>query len=258
MIILWLQNFCTTLYDELTDNMKLTISHCKSQDLDRFDKNPQKVSWSEELSSALKKLHKPIKFDKNKIRIALFRPFIKQFLYFDPVFITAKYKIPLFYSSNSTDNPSIIVPDKTKSEFSTMISETSPDLQVIANGQCFPLYAKIHKGSKLDLGLQSSNPPILQSSNPPILQYRDSGARQNQGRVLGIHHRHNTGSAHIGNQSGVSIQGNVGGGGGGREKNLAIITPDKIKGEFSVFITNLIPDLEVVHHGQVFPMKVKE
>lgn len=38
--------------------------------------------------------------------------------------------------------------------------------------------------------------------------------------------------------------------------NLAIIVPDKIKGEFSVFITNMTPDLEVVHHGQVFPMKV--
>lgn len=37
---------------------------------------------------------------------------------------------------------------------------------------------------------------------------------------------------------------------------MAIIIPDKIKGEFSAFITNSTPDLEVVHHGQVFPMKV--
>ena len=34
--------------------------------------------------------------------------------------------------------------------------------------------------------------------------------------------------------------------------------PDKIDGEFSAFITNVIPDLEAVHHGQCFPMKVME
>ena len=40
--------------------------------------------------------------------------------------------------------------------------------------------------------------------------------------------------------------------------NPTIIVPDKIKGEFSVFITDITPDLEVVHHGQVFPMIVME
>lgn len=40
---------------------------------------------------------------------------------------------------------------------------------------------------------------------------------------------------------------------------MAIIIPDKIKGkEFSTFITNMTPDLEVVQHSQVFPMRVTE
>ena len=47
-------------------------------------------------------------------------------------------------------------------------------------------------------------------------------------------------------------------GGGAPPQNLAIIVPDKLKGEFSVFITDITPDLEVVHHGQVFPMMVME
>ena len=37
---------------------------------------------------------------------------------------------------------------------------------------------------------------------------------------------------------------------------MTIIVPDKIKEGFSVFITDLTPDLEVVHHGQAFPLKV--
>ena len=36
-------------------------------------------------------------------------------------------------------------------------------------------------------------------------------------------------------------------------KNLAIIISDKVKGNWSCLITDTIPDLEVVHHGQVFP-----
>ena len=32
--------------------------------------------------------------------------------------------------------------------------------------------------------------------------------------------------------------------------------PDKIKGGFSAFITNMTPDLEVVHHSQCFPLYV--
>ena len=46
--------------------------------------------------------------------------------------------------------------------------------------------------------------------------------------------------------------------GGGGVQNLAIIVPYKIQGEFSVFITDITPDLEVIHHGQVFPMRVDE
>lgn len=38
-------------------------------------------------------------------------------------------------------------------------------------------------------------------------------------------------------------------------ENVCIIVPDKIKGEWSVFIADVTPDLEVVHHGQVFPLR---
>ena len=41
-------------------------------------------------------------------------------------------------------------------------------------------------------------------------------------------------------------------------ENLSIIVPDKIKGEFSVFITNITPDLHILETNQVFPMRVME
>ena len=38
--------------------------------------------------------------------------------------------------------------------------------------------------------------------------------------------------------------------------NPTIICPNKSTDNFSVFMTNTIPDLEVIHHGQCFPMEV--
>ena len=36
------------------------------------------------------------------------------------------------------------------------------------------------------------------------------------------------------------------------------MVPNKTKGEFSVFITNVAPDLQVVTNGMCFPMMVME
>ena len=118
--------------------------------------------------------------------------------------MTAKYQIPHFYPNGSTKNPAILVSDKTKGEFSTIVTSNTPDLQNTTNGQCFPLRTKYTSAK-----LASARHPQSPIPNP---------------------------------QSPI--------------KNLAIIVPDKIKGEFSVFITAMVPDLEVVHHGQVFPMMV--
>lgn len=39
-------------------------------------------------------------------------------------------------------------------------------------------------------------------------------------------------------------------------KNLVIIVPYKFTGTFSTFVTNITPDLEVIHHGQCFPFYI--
>ena len=40
--------------------------------------------------------------------------------------------------------------------------------------------------------------------------------------------------------------------------NMAIIVPDKIKSEFTVFISDLPPDLHVLETSQVFSLDVME
>ena len=145
--------------------MNRHINYCNIQDPDNFKIDVKQASWGVELSTALKKLSKPCKLDKSKIRIALYRPFFKQHLYFDSTFITAKYLIPSFFPSKGLDNPSIMVPDKIKGEFSTFITNTTPDLHIHEASQCLPLLVKKRNSAESsldDLGLPPPPPAISQ------------------------------------------------------------------------------------------------
>ena len=133
----WVYNTSTK---ELKYNMRTTIGYCNTQDPDNFITDPKQAAKSKELTDAIKKLRpKLLKFNKSSIRIALYRPFTKQHLYFDPTFVTAKYRISSFFPSNDSENLFIVVPDKS-GKFSTLITDVTPDLNIIAPNQCFPLY----------------------------------------------------------------------------------------------------------------------
>ena len=41
-------------------------------------------------------------------------------------------------------------------------------------------------------------------------------------------------------------------------ENLLMCIPHKFTGEFSAFVTNITPDLELIHHGQCFPLYIYE
>lgn len=41
--------------------------------------------------------------------------------------------------NENVNNICMICPDKTKGEFSVIITNEPPDLQVVFNGQCFPM-----------------------------------------------------------------------------------------------------------------------
>ena len=205
--------------DVLLDNMGRHIDYCNKQDPDDFQIDPKNAKWNTQLYTALKRLQHTPTLDKSKVRSSMYRPFFKQHLYFDPTFIAAAYKIPKFFPRGDVGNPTILVPDKTKGAFTTIITDRTPDMQNVMNGQAFPLKTKSETVDKVRPAGSSQIPKF------PI------GHIPNANRTTNVARR-------------------------GQHSNLAIIVPDKIKGEFSGFITDITPDLEVVHHGQVLPMSV--
>ena len=135
--------------NELSKNMKRHIDYCNSQDPKNPKIDPLRAKWSSNLSESLARLDsKPI-FKNNLIRTALYRPFFKQYVYFEKkAFIHRPFKIPLFFPKARSENLVICVPYKFTGDFSTFITDITPDLEIVHHSQCFPLYTYDQKGKR--------------------------------------------------------------------------------------------------------------
>lgn len=99
-----------------------------------------KIDWSRALRNNLKKGNKAHFHDK-QIRLGLYRPFTKINLYFDRMFNEGQSKLPKIYPQEIYENQLICVTGiGSRKEFSIIITNIIPDLQIQENGQCFPLY----------------------------------------------------------------------------------------------------------------------
>jgi predicted helicase len=109
--------------------------------IDNFlDKTASKISWSSSLISKVKQFQ-TAKFEEDKISEALYRPFHKQYFYYGELMVHRRGQFEDFFPTHSTDNKVICVTGiGTNKDFSVIITDVLPDIQLQSNGQCFPLY----------------------------------------------------------------------------------------------------------------------
>lgn len=104
------------------------------------DANPCKISWSSSLVSYLER-GQIAKFDPSKIEIGLYRPFFKQFIYFGEKMIHRPGQIKTLLPNEISDNLIICGSGVgVTKEFSTIITNVVPDMELVGKNQCFPLY----------------------------------------------------------------------------------------------------------------------
>ncbi len=117
-------------------------------DFVRYDK----VKWSLHLKGELKRGRYET-FDNSHIRLSMYRPFTKMYLYFDPTLNDARCLQHLFFPTSTTEleNMTIAVSDHShRSPFSAMVTNTISDLHQLASTdgfQCFPYYVYTEDGS---------------------------------------------------------------------------------------------------------------
>lgn len=106
---------------------------------DFIDNDPKKISWTVNLKRDI--LKNVIHSYNDDFRMGLYRPFCKCNVYLDVKFIERPGLSLKLFPTAKTNNLVICVSGVGASkDFSTIITDRIPDLQVMFNGQCFPLY----------------------------------------------------------------------------------------------------------------------
>ena len=149
---------CIEAYNSEVDRWKR--AGCP-KDIDSFvDSDETKIKWSEGLKSTLARTVYA-EFNKVKIRNALYRPFIKRFVFFDSVMNERRYVFPRIFPTVSTETENMVMCIKIGSEWPMFALVCNRLVANLPQGgsQCFPFYVYNEDGSNrreniTDWGLQ--------------------------------------------------------------------------------------------------------
>ncbi|GAA7430068.1 hypothetical protein ID0992_08130 [Helicobacter pylori] len=132
-------------FKQRTKNANIKI---KSSDLYRHLKDTEittdatKISWTRNLKKQLIKGKKLDDFSQEKISVSLYRPFNKQYFYYERELSTSPYKMPKIFPNKIKQAQNVVINtgvDKGK-DFSALISDCISDCSLISNNQAYPLY----------------------------------------------------------------------------------------------------------------------
>ena len=139
-------------YSTLSNRMKETVAYynvesekcfnCKNVDevTGLVSKDDTKIKWDKKLYEHAFKGVREVFYPEN-IRPAIYRPFFKQWLYYDKSFNWSQYQLPKIFPREDSENLLICVSGVSASkDFTCIMTDVIPDLQFNFNGQCFPLY----------------------------------------------------------------------------------------------------------------------
>ncbi|HTI61331.1 DEAD/DEAH box helicase [Mucilaginibacter sp.] len=128
-------------YNKQVDEFRISKDHDPNLTGIAFiDTNPAKISWSSSLIPNLERGYKAT-FEPDKILSSFYRPFFKQNLYFGEKMIHRRGQMQEFFPNATVKNLIICVSGiGVTKEFSAIITDTLPDLELIGKSQCFPLY----------------------------------------------------------------------------------------------------------------------
>lgn len=136
------QNITKTIdfYNQQVESYKTAKQEMSLDDFLADKRDSTKIVWTDTL---IRDLQKGIKYkiDTSRCTVGMYRPFFKQAFYHDRILNHRVYQMPRLFPTSNHRNLVICVSGIGASkDFSTLITDCIPDLQLQFNGQCFPLY----------------------------------------------------------------------------------------------------------------------
>ena len=145
-----------TEFNHYTDEYAVKGNGISAEDF--VDDGVCKVKWTRSLRNDMVR-GKKAWFDSGALRPAIYRPFSRQQLYFQPQFNEAAGLNYKFFPSQQHKTLVIQLTGNGSSKpFSCLVTATLPDYEVISKGQCFPLYWYEERNADapmLDLGMEA-------------------------------------------------------------------------------------------------------
>ncbi len=141
----WVYNFSK---QKLIENVNTTINYYNEQrnkvisgEEDKVIKDSTKCNWSRDWDKFLSK-NENIVFNESDIYISVYKPFIKEYLYFNEYLNEERFQIPKIFPNKDSQNLCICVGDfeNTNESFSLVTSYNSDIHLLYSETQCFPLY----------------------------------------------------------------------------------------------------------------------
>jgi predicted helicase len=108
-----------------------------------------KIKWSESLKQDLQRNFN-LNLVEDEIRHSLYRPFCKQWLYFDHALNERVYQQPRFFPSPTTEEENAVICVSgigSNKPFHCLVSNTIPCFDMLEKTQCFPYYIYAEDGS---------------------------------------------------------------------------------------------------------------
>ncbi|GAA8647277.1 DEAD/DEAH box helicase family protein [Helicobacter pylori] len=99
-----------------------------------------KIAWTDGLKNKLIKNKNLQESRKESVRLALYRPFNKQWLYWDKDLIHRQHQFSKIFPNKHAQNVVINTSSMASRNFSCLIANEITDVQTMANNQAYPLY----------------------------------------------------------------------------------------------------------------------
>ncbi len=122
-----------TAYAEASSSVRLRVE-------DVVELDPTRINWDSTLLPEVIK-GRQHSFSADRVVASLYRPFTKQWLYFDRIFNSAINLIPRLFPTPEHENLVIGVSGiGSRIPFSVLVTSYLPDLEIVSKGQYFPRY----------------------------------------------------------------------------------------------------------------------
>ncbi|MHB1524154.1 MAG: DEAD/DEAH box helicase [Candidatus Dormibacteria bacterium] len=106
---------------------------------DVIDSDPRRISWSDDLKGALRH-GRELALAQERIVPGIYRPFLRQWLYFDRSLNKRLFQLGRIFPSPETRNPCILVSGRASHDFAVLAGDLVPNFHTVDTCRAFPRY----------------------------------------------------------------------------------------------------------------------